>query len=116
MTEAAFRRIALGLPETEERTHLDHPDFRVKGKIFATLHSPEKGWGMVKLSPAEQTRCLKTQPDVFVAAKGAWGRAGCTHVHLKSVDGATLNRMISAAWRNMAPRGLVDALGPKDSA
>ena len=68
MTEATFRRIALDLPETEEREHMDHPDFRVRGKIFATLHSPEKGWGMVKLTPAEQKRLMKDEPGVFDAA------------------------------------------------
>lgn len=115
MTEATFRRIALDLPETEEREHMHHPDFRVKGKIFATLRSPEKGWGMVKLPLAEQKRYLKAQPGVFVGAKGAWGAAGCTHVHLKDVDRATLKRAILAAWRNTAPKPLVDALGPKDS-
>ena len=113
MTEENFRRIALDLPETEEREHMSHPDFRVRGKIFATLHSPEKGWGMVKLTPAEQRRLMKEEPGVFVAASGAWGRAGCTHVHLKSVDRATLRGAILAAWRNTAPKRVVEELGPE---
>ena len=53
MTAAEFRRLALSLPETEEREHMHHPDFRVAGKIFATLAYPDKSYGMVKLFPDE---------------------------------------------------------------
>ena len=54
MTPSEFRRLALSFPETEERAHMDHPDFRVAGKIFATLGYPEEGWAMVKITPVEQ--------------------------------------------------------------
>jgi len=54
MTSNDFRRLALSFPETSEQTHMDHPDFRVAGKTFATLGYPEDGWGMVKLTPIEQ--------------------------------------------------------------
>ena len=79
MTANDFRRMALALPETAENAHMDHPDFRVCGKIFATLGYPAKGWGMVKLTPEQQhyfTR--RTIPTVFVPVKGAWGRRGAT--------------------------------------
>jgi YjbR len=72
MTAAEFRRIALSLPEAEERAHMDHPDFRVGGKIFATLGYPDKGWGMVKLFPDQQQEVMKSQPKAFVPAAGAW--------------------------------------------
>jgi hypothetical protein len=59
MTSKDFRRLALSLPKTEERTHMDHPDFRVEGKIFATLGYPEDGCAMVKLTPIEQEMFIK---------------------------------------------------------
>jgi len=102
MTPAAFRRIALSLPETEERQHMEHPDFRVTGKIFATLGYPDKTRGMVKLSPEDQHNCSKDHPAAFVPVKGAWGRGGATSVILKNVDQETLTKAIHAAWRNTA--------------
>jgi hypothetical protein len=103
-----FRRLALALPETAEKTHMDHPDFRVCGKIFATLGYPAKGWGMVKLTPEQQHYYSKDHPEVFVPARGAWGREGATSVHLKAVSKETLRKAISAAWRNTAPKGLAE--------
>jgi hypothetical protein len=76
MTAKGFRRIALSLPETEERAHMDHPDFRVAGKIFATLGYPDKTSGMVKLSPEDQHNFSKDHPDVFTPAKRRMGAAG----------------------------------------
>ena len=55
MTEEQFRSIALSLPETSESAHMCHPDFRVGGKIFATLW-PAAGWAMVKLTPEQQAQ------------------------------------------------------------
>src|SRR5579862_5463095 len=107
MTPAAFRKLALSLPETEERQHMNHPDFRVAGKIFATLGYPDKTRGMVKLSPEDQHYFSKDHPDVFIPVKGAWGRRGATSVHLKPTDKATLTKAIQAAWRNIAPKRLV---------
>jgi hypothetical protein len=108
VTANDFRRLALALPETEEKAHMDHPDFRVCGKIFATLGHPAKGWGMVKLTPEQQHYYSKDYPDVFVPVKGAWGRHGATSVHLKAVKKETLRRAIAAAWRNTAPKPLVE--------
>jgi hypothetical protein len=106
LTENVFRRIALSLPEAVERAHMGHPDFRVGGKIFATLHSPAKGWGMVKLTPEEQHYFSKAEPAVFVPVKGAWGRRGATSVNLKSAGKESLRKAIHAAWRNTAPKRL----------
>ena len=113
MTANDFRRVALALPETAEQAHMDHPDFRVGGKIFATLGYPEKGWGMVKLTPEQQHYFSKADPDTFVPVKGAWGRRGATSVHLKSVDKEALRKAISAAWRNTAPKQLAQQF-PED--
>ena len=108
LTDDDFRRIALRLPETGESAHMAHPDFRVRGKIFATLCSPEPGWGMVKLTQQQQRSFVRAEPEVFVPAKGAWGKGGCTHVRLDSVDEETLRGAIELAWRNTAPKRLVE--------
>src|ERR1035437_7299000 len=80
MTADGFRRLALGLPEASEASHMDHADFRVRGKIFATLGHPAAGWGMVKLPLAQQTLFALADPDVFVPVAGGWGRRGATSV------------------------------------
>jgi hypothetical protein len=110
MTSREFRRIALSLPEASEQAHMDHPDFRVAGKIFATLGYPEDGWGMVKLTPLEQEMFVKAQPTVFVPAKGTWGQRGATCVRLKGVRAATLRRALRAAWLLAAPKPLTSKL------
>jgi hypothetical protein len=106
VTANDFRRLALSLPETEERVHMSHPDFRVGGKIFATLGYPDKSRAMVKLPPEHQHNFSKDYPEVFVPVKGAWGRRGATSVYLKAADKETLRKAIRAAWRNTAPKRL----------
>jgi hypothetical protein len=107
MTSAAFRKLALSLPETEERWHMDHPDFRVAGKIFATLGYPDKTRGMVKLSPEDQHYFSKDHPEVFIPVKGAWGRRGATSVYLRAATEGIMSKAIQAAWRNTAPKRLL---------
>jgi hypothetical protein len=108
VTADDFRQIALSLPEASESAHMDHPDFRVRGKIFATLGYPDQGWGMVKLTPEQQTSLVRAEPAAFVPAKGAWGRRGSTSVRLDTVDQLTLSSALVAAWRNVAPKRLSD--------
>jgi hypothetical protein len=110
MTRNDFRRLALSLPETEERAHMDHPDFRVAGKLFATLGYPDKDWAMVKLTPVEQEMFVKAQPKVFNPCNGAWGRRGCTNVHLKPAKKATIRRALLAAWQLAAPKRIADSI------
>jgi|ERR1700722_16011881 len=107
MTPKDFRKIALSLPESEERVHMDHPDFRVGGKVFATLGYPDKFHGMVKLSPEEQHYFSQEYPEVFIPVKGAWGRRGATSVHLKAAKKSVLSKAIHDAWRNTAPKRLM---------
>jgi hypothetical protein len=107
MTVKDFRQIALSLPETEERAHMNHPDFRVAGKIFATLGYPDKSRGMVKLSPEDQHYFLKDHPEMFIPVKGAWGRKGATSVHLKAAKKEPLRRAIESAWRHTAPKRIL---------
>jgi hypothetical protein len=103
MTAMEFRRLALGLPETSEHAHMGHPDFRVGGKIFATLGYPDSGFGMVILPLDQQQEFLRNHPEVFAPAKGAWGRSGSTIVSLKDCDAEVLQRAIEVAWRKRAP-------------
>ena len=106
MTANDFRTLALALPETEERQHMNHPDFRVAGKIFATLGYPDKSRCMVKLSPEDQHNFTKDHPEAFIPVKGAWGRRGATSVHLKAAERDILAKAIEAAWSNTAPKRL----------
>jgi hypothetical protein len=73
MTPDDFRRLALALPDAIEVGHMDHPDFRVGGKVFATLGYPTDEWAMVKLGPDEQLALCAAKPKIFVPVKGAWG-------------------------------------------
>jgi len=101
-----FRRVALSLPEAAEAAHMGHPDFRVSGKIFATLDYPADGWGVVKLTPEQQDVFVDDDAAAFVPVKGAWGRRGATQVHLRTASTASVRKAITAAWRNTAPRRL----------
>lgn len=106
MTPAAFRKLALGLPEAAEKAHMGHPDFRVRGKIFASLGHPDATWATVKLTPEEQGVMMDAEPDAFVPAAGAWGRRGWTQVRLAALDATTARSALAAAWRNVAPKTL----------
>jgi hypothetical protein len=107
MTSNDFRRIATSLPEAVESSHMDHPDFRVRGKIFATLF-PDGHWGVVKLTPEQQTILIRAEPEVFVPVKGGWGRRGYTQVRLEIVEEPALQNAMATAWRNAAPKCLTD--------
>ena len=108
MTETDFRRLALGFPEATESAHMDHPDFRVRGKIFATLGYPDMGVGMVKLFPDQQKDFVRAEPKVFAPVNGLWGRRGATYVHLKAAKKGSVQRALAVAWRNTAPKGLAE--------
>jgi hypothetical protein len=107
MTPDQFRRLACSLPGVSESDHRQHPDFRVGGKVFATLGYPDEAWGMLKLTVAQQERFVRAEPTVFTPVKGAWGRRGCTNVRLKAATKAKSFAAIVAAWRNLAPEDLV---------
>lgn len=107
MTATEFRRIALSMPQASECAHMNHPDFRVGGKIFATLGYPTGEYGMVVLPPEEQRRFMKSDPDVFAPAKGAWGKRGSTCVLLEAVTVPVLRRAMKIAWEQKAPKRLL---------
>jgi len=107
VTAEQFRRLALSFPEAVESSHMNHPDFRVRGgKIFATLASPDKKWGMVKLTPEQQEEFVRAEPEVFAPVKGGWGRCGATNVLLRVAKSGLLRPAMAAAWCNAAPKTL----------
>src|SRR5437660_295542 len=98
MTADEFRSLALRFPEASEDAHMGHPDFRVRGKIFATL-GPEEDWGMVKLTPEQQASFIRIEPEVYRPASGTWGRRGCTIIDLDAAQELTVHQALIAAWR-----------------
>jgi hypothetical protein len=108
VTADQFRKLALSLPESSEVGHMGHPDFRVGGKIFATLGYPDDGWAMVKLSALDQMLLVQAEPEVFVPVKGSWGKRGATNVRLRGAKKAGVRQALASAWRNTAPKHLVD--------
>ena len=103
MTASGFRRMALALKDAVEGAHMGHPDFRVNGRIFATLHA-DNAHGMVKLTSEQQQRFINEDPRAFAPESGAWGRAGCTRVTLKAVDEDTLGEALTLAWQSTAAK------------
>jgi hypothetical protein len=109
MTAKQFRKLALSLPEATESAHMNHPDFRVGARIFATLAYPSDASAVVKLTPEEQKRFVSRDPAVFRVVNGAWGRRGYTRVHLSAAKIDNVREALLAAWRNTAPKQLVIA-------
>jgi len=86
MTAADFRRIALSLEGAEEGSHMGAADFRVGGRIFATLAAEKDGYGNLMLSPEQQAAFVAEMPEVFIPVKGGWGRMGATHLVLANAN------------------------------
>lgn len=100
MTANMFRRIALGLAGAVEGAHMGHPDFRVNGRIFATLQTSDRG--MVSLTPEQQAQFVADHPAAFAPESGAWGRQGCTRVHLPHADFEVVGEAMTLAWQKVA--------------
>jgi hypothetical protein len=99
MTIADFRRIALSLEGAEESSHMGSPDFRVGGRIFATLASQKLGYGNLMLTPQQQADFVQERPDVFVPVAGGWGKTGATHIRLAATNEDELAGALRTAWR-----------------
>jgi hypothetical protein len=110
MTAAEFRRMALSLSDVVEASHMGHADFRVGGKIFATLGYPNDQFGAVMLSPREQDLLLRDHPEIFAPAAGKWGASGSTTVALRGASPSTVAIALESAWRKRAPKRLVSKL------
>jgi len=104
MTSDEFRTMALEIPTAVEQSHMNHPDFRVTGKIFASLGAPDANWGMVKLTPDQQRAFIEKAPKVFKPCSGAWGRAGATNVYLAFAKASLARAAIKAAAKNIVSR------------
>ena len=104
MTADGFRKLALSLPSTEEGSHMGCVDFRVGGKIFATLAHVKLGYGNLMLTPEQQGGLCADAPDAFLPVAGGWGKQGATHVRLSKVKKDTLSGVLRMAWRNRAPK------------
>ena len=104
MTPDGFRRAALSLPGVEEGSHMGCVDFRVGGKIFATLAHVKQGYGNLMLTAEQQAGLIADAPDVFIQIPNGWGRKGATHVVLKNVKKDVLTGVLKIAWQNRAPK------------
>jgi predicted DNA-binding protein (MmcQ/YjbR family) len=101
MTARDFRHLALGMEGAVEAAHMNHPDFRVNGKIFATIHADD-AQGMVKLTPEQQERFIREHPAMFHLAAGAWGRQGNTMVTFAHATDEVVGEAMTLAWQNLA--------------
>ncbi len=99
MTVGDFRRIALSFPGAEESSHMGSPDFRVGGRIFATLAAQKHGYGNLMLTPEQQKEFVSEAPEVFIPIAGGWGRMGMTHVSLVAANEDLLHGALETAWR-----------------
>jgi hypothetical protein len=99
MTIHDFRRIALGFEGAEESSHMGAADFRVGGRIFATLASAKQGYGNLMLTPEQQASFVEEMPDVFLPVHGGWGRNGATHIRLAAATEDVLTGALQAAWK-----------------
>ena len=101
MTSNEFRKMALGFPGTVESAHMSHPDFRVEGRIFATLGYPDESWGMVKFTGEQQRAFIKRGKGAFRPGNGVWGKRGATSVCLRPAPVGLLRAALEAASKNV---------------
>jgi len=99
MNAEDFRRIALSLPGAEEGSHMGATDFRVGGRIFATLASIKQGYGNLLLTAEQQTAFVGELPEVFLPIPGGWGRMGATHIRLAAANEDVLSGALRTAWK-----------------
>jgi len=99
MTSADFRRIALSLGGAEEGSHMGAIDFRVGGRIFATLAAVKQGYGNIMITPEQQAAFVADSPDIFVPIAGGWGKNGATHIKLAAVGEDVLAGALRTAWK-----------------
>jgi hypothetical protein len=99
MNAEDFRRIALSLQGAEESSHMGSPDFRVGGRIFATLAAQSKGYGNIMLTPDQQAAFVTEEPELFLPVPGGWGRMGATHICLEKANEHVLTGALRTAWK-----------------
>lgn len=99
MTPTDFRRIALSLEGAEAGSHMGSPDFRVGGRIFATLAAEAQGYGNLMLTPEQQAMFVAEEPGVFIPVHGGWGRNGATHLKLSAANADLVYGALQTAWK-----------------
>jgi len=115
MTSEDFRRLALELPEAEEGEHMRHHDFRVRGKIFATLWPRGEDSGVLMLTREQQQKAVQSAPACFAPVPGGWGEKGSTIVRLGVAEVELVRRGLATAWLNKAPGSLAKAFEDSQS-
>ena len=115
MTPSDFRRIALSLEGAEEGSHMGATDFRVGGRIFATLASVDQGYGNLMITPDLQAAFIAVRPDLFLPIHGGWGRMGMTHIRLAEADEATLTGALHTCWKLRVEKNRLPAKSTKSS-
>ncbi|MBM3734347.1 MAG: MmcQ/YjbR family DNA-binding protein [Acidobacteria bacterium] len=113
MTPDDFRRIALSFEGVEESSHMGAVDFRVRGRIFATLASVKQGYGNLVLTPDQQASFIADMPEVFLAIHGGWGRMGMTHIRLAEASEEVLTGALRTAWKGRVEKNAAAAKGKK---
>jgi YjbR len=114
MTAKDFRRIALSLEGAEEGSHFGAVDFRVGGRIFATLAAVKQGYGNLMLTPQQQAEFVAEQPELFLPIPGGWGKSGATHIRLSEANEDVLFGALRAAWKvRMEKNGKARSRKPK---
>ena len=93
-----FRELALGFDDAEDSAHMGAADFRVGGRIFATLAHEHLGFGNLMLSPELQQLLIAEAPEVFLPITGGWGRQGMTHIRLAEATPQQLLKGLQLAW------------------
>jgi hypothetical protein len=104
MTAKDFKRVALSFEGAEEGSHVGAVDFRVGGRIFATLASVKEGYGNLMLTPELQSEFIAERPDLFLPVHGGWGRMGITHIRLAETDEDSLRGALQTAWKLRAEK------------
>lgn len=112
MNASDFRRIALQLKGAEEASHMGSPDFRVGGRIFATLASEDQGFGNLMLTPEQQAAFVEEMPQVFVPIAGGWGKMGATHIRLSAATEDVLSGALRTAWKLRVEKNLKSGKKP----
>jgi hypothetical protein len=116
MTPDDFRRIALSLEGAEEGSHMGSPDFRVGGRIFATLAAQAQGYGNLMLTPELQAGFVAEAPDIFIPIHGGWGRNGATHLKLSAANEDLVYGALQTAWKLRVEKNRKTARKPRPSA
>lgn len=111
-----FRKLACTLPEAVESSHMGTPDFRVGGRIFATLYGESKGRGVLKLTPEQQADFVAERPETFEPVQGGWGRNGMTFIILEPAEQETLRDALATAYRNVAGKKPASRPAPENAA